>query len=42
MSGYTPNYIVHEGVLDEGIPYLQKPFRPIVFAQKVRDVIDNK
>ena len=42
MSGYTPNYIVHEGVLDPGIPYLQKPFDPVIFLRKVRNVLDGK
>jgi len=41
ISGYTPNYIVHQGMLEAGIPYLQKPFRPLKFAEKVREVIDE-
>ena len=41
MSGYTPDFIRQEGVLGEGTPYLQKPFRPVVFAQKVREVLDE-
>ncbi|MCF7810482.1 PAS domain S-box protein [bacterium] len=42
MSGYTANAIVHQGVLDPGIPYMQKPFIPITIAQKVRNVLDVK
>jgi len=41
MSGYTQNAIVHNGELDPGIPYLQKPFRPAVLAIKVREVLDR-
>lgn len=26
MSGYTDNAIVHQGILDEGIPFISKPF----------------
>ncbi len=26
MSGYTDNVIVHQGILDPGIPFIQKPF----------------
>ena len=41
MSGYTPNAVVHDGILDSSTPYLQKPFRPIELAQKVRGVLDG-
>ena len=40
MSGYTDNAIVHHGVLDPGIAYIQKPFTPDTFARKVRQVLD--
>jgi two-component system cell cycle sensor histidine kinase/response regulator CckA len=42
MSGYTDNAIVHHGILNPGIEFLQKPFSPAGLAQKVREVVDRK
>jgi CheY-like chemotaxis protein len=41
MSGYTDDAILHHGVLDEGMPFLAKPFTPHSLAQKVREVLDQ-
>src|SRR2546421_1750582 len=40
MSGYTDDAIVRHGILEEGIPYLQKPFSPESLVSKVRAVLD--
>ncbi len=39
MSGYTANVIAHEGVLDEGVDFIQKPFTPRSLAQKVQEIL---
>jgi len=41
MSGYTDNAIVHHGILDSGIAYLQKPIVPGTLARRVREVLDT-
>ena len=41
MSGYTDDAIVHHGVLDEGINFLQKPFTLDSLSRKVREVIQQ-
>ncbi|MEJ2157253.1 MAG: PAS domain S-box protein [Desulfobacteraceae bacterium] len=40
MSGYTDNIIVHQGILDEGVHFIQKPFSMLDLAVKVREVLD--
>ncbi len=42
MSGYTANAIAHHGVLDEGVHFIQKPFRSKDLAAKVRTILDHE
>ncbi len=40
MSGYSADIIGHQGILDEGIHFIQKPFSMAGFAAKVREILD--
>jgi CheY-like chemotaxis protein len=41
MSGYTADVVAHRGILDEGVNFIQKPFRSDDIAARVREVLDH-
>jgi PAS domain S-box-containing protein len=41
MSGYTASSIMQRGILEPGVPFLQKPFSPQTLARRVREVLDG-
>ena len=41
MSGYTEDTAVLQNLMSAGAPFLEKPFKPIALAQKVRQVLDS-
>ncbi len=42
MSGYTRDAVAHDGRLDEGIEFLEKPFVPETLLAAIRSVLDGK
>ena len=41
MSGYTENTIINRGILDAGVEYIGKPFKPQALIAMVRTVLDK-
>ena len=41
MSAYTDDAVVRHSVLDEEMPFLQKPFSPETPARKVRELLEK-
>jgi YesN/AraC family two-component response regulator len=42
MSGYTDDAIIHQGILDPEVEYIEKPFSPQELICKVRKILDSK
>ncbi|WP_150112114.1 PAS domain-containing protein [Desulfonatronovibrio hydrogenovorans] len=40
MSGYTANVIAHQGILEDGLHFINKPFSIQDLAAKVRSILD--
>jgi len=41
MSGYTADVIAQNGILDDGVNFIQKPFTMRELAVKVREALSN-
>ena len=39
MSGYTTNAVVHHGVIEAKMPFIQKPFAAKALLEKIRQVL---
>ena len=42
MSGYTDNAIIHHGVLEGGVEFIQKPFSFDAMLHKVNEVLNKE
>lgn len=42
MSGYTADVIANQGVLDEGVHFIQKPFTKKDITAKIRQILDEE
>jgi hypothetical protein len=41
MSGYIDEAVVHQGIREKKVAFLQEPFSPLSLAKKVREVVDG-
>jgi two-component system, cell cycle sensor histidine kinase and response regulator CckA len=42
MSGYTDDEVIRRGLLDSGVPFLEKPMSPETLLGKIRQVLDEQ
>jgi CheY-like chemotaxis protein len=40
-SGYTDDRVLHHGVSEASLPFVQKPFTPATLLAKIREVLDT-
>jgi two-component system cell cycle sensor histidine kinase/response regulator CckA len=41
MSGYAADDVTRRGLLDAGVPFLEKPVSPEVLTRKMRQVVEG-
>ena len=39
MTGYTDDIVSRRGLLDEGVPFLEKPLSPDTITRKMQEVL---
>jgi signal transduction histidine kinase len=42
MSGYTDDVILQSGAVEEGAPFIQKPFALLDMVNKIREILDDE
>lgn len=42
VSGYTDNHIVHDGLLEKGVNFINKPFSIETLTSRIRQILDNE
>ena len=41
MSGHADDALVHHGVIDEGLTFIEKPFTRDELSRQIREVLDG-
>jgi two-component system cell cycle sensor histidine kinase/response regulator CckA len=42
ISGYTDDALAQHGIMGGDLEFLEKPFSPVRFTHKVREVLDKR